>query len=409
MPSSSRRAGRRVRALLAMAGVLVMAAMATPAVAIPPDGAGPDTPGTSASVSPATLEPCQTIGFTVTGFPGGETLYVKIDDGVGYGDTSVQGSGVWHMQAIPASGTVNGSFELPCDITAGAHWLRFLASEEVLDDDGDFQGVIGYTRRGGADFTVVSPSGSSGGSGATGSAAGGGSGGASGSDGGSATGSSGQSGQAPVTGGAGGGQLAGEGEVVVIDPDAVADAFGDAPPAEAPEPPVASGADLPADGVDAISAVVAGHYAVIELGESLAGQWVYVYAYSDPIGLGWQQVSDDGHITVSTLPLPDGEHRFVVLDAESGILGWTALRLGEEVEEASPEPADEQAVAVSAEASEGTDGGVPVVGLVGAVILVLVGAGAAWFVLRTGNGRNEGADAPSADAGARAGAAPEPR
>ncbi|WP_159501308.1 hypothetical protein [Microbacterium sp. 18062] len=229
----TRRAGtpRRSRlaaALLAAGVTLAVLLPAAPAAAIPPDGAGPDTPGTSASVSPRTLEPCQTIGFTVSGYPGGETLYVKIDDGIGYGGESVQGGGVWYMQAIPASGTVSGSFELPCGIAAGSHWLRFLASEEIRDADGAYQGVIGYTRRGGSDFTVVAASG--GANADTGTDGSNGSGG-----------SSGRGGAAPAAGttvGSGSEQVSGQGGVLSIDPGAV----------ETPEPtptPTATSAPSP--------------------------------------------------------------------------------------------------------------------------------------------------------------------
>lgn len=204
--------GRRAAlgpASLALVGLLALGALApaTPASALPPSGAGSDTPGTSSSVSPGTLEPCQTIGFTVSGFPAGETLSVKIDDGVGYGDTSVQGSGVIHIQAIPASGTVSGSFALPCDISPGPHWLRYLASAPAPNDP---SGTIGYTNRGGSDFTVVA-----------GTGAGGGGGGVTGG----ASATSGLGRTAPAAGatvGSGAEQVAGQGAILVIDPAAVA-------------------------------------------------------------------------------------------------------------------------------------------------------------------------------------------
>ncbi|MDR1079162.1 MAG: hypothetical protein LBL55_11025 [Propionibacteriaceae bacterium] len=177
-------------------------ALAAPLPALPPDGAGADTPGTSSSVWPTSLAPCATINFSVSGYPAGETVYVKIDDGIGYGDTSVQGSGVWHSQAISNSGRVSGSFELPCDITPGGHWLRFLASAYVDPSDPN-KGVIGYTRRGGADFTVVAADGA----GNSGSGTGSGS---------TAAGSN-----AGTVTGAGAEQVGGQGGVLGIDPDLV--------------------------------------------------------------------------------------------------------------------------------------------------------------------------------------------
>lgn len=191
--------------------VLAGGIAAGPALALPPDGAGADTPETSASVSPTTLTPGATISFTLSGFPAGESVYVKIDDGVGYGDTSVQGSGVVHQQAIPSSGTVSGSFALPAGITVGAHWLRFLASKEIDDANGAYLGVEGYTHRGGTDFTVVAATGGSAGGGAApgagGTAAGAGAAASEGS-----------------TGGSGATSVTGQGAVVQVQPGAAATA-----------------------------------------------------------------------------------------------------------------------------------------------------------------------------------------
>lgn len=154
---------RRAR-LVALVGLVLAVLGAAPASAIPDVGAGPDTPGTSASVSPRTLRAGETIHFTLSGFPAGEVAYVKIDDGVFCSESGVHGACVVHQQRIGADGRVSGSFALPDDLEPGAHWLRFLASEEMTDAQGAYLGVKGYTRRGGADFTVVAGgSGSAGG------------------------------------------------------------------------------------------------------------------------------------------------------------------------------------------------------------------------------------------------------
>ncbi len=135
--------------------VLLAVLLAPSGVAIPPDGAGPDTPGTGASVSPRTLRAGEVLSFSVTGFPAGETVYIKIDDGQQCDSAAVHGACVYHRQAIDSRGRASGSFVLPAELATGAHWLRFLASAELLDADGNYLGVEGYTRRGGADFTVT--------------------------------------------------------------------------------------------------------------------------------------------------------------------------------------------------------------------------------------------------------------
>jgi hypothetical protein len=112
---------------------------------MPEGGPSPDTPGTYAEVSPKELRPGATIQFVVSGYPAGETLNIKIDDGAGYSDTTTAGSGVVHTQAIGASGSTSGSLRLPSDISEGWHWLRFLASEVV-----EGKGVLGYTNGAGS-------------------------------------------------------------------------------------------------------------------------------------------------------------------------------------------------------------------------------------------------------------------
>ncbi|MQW75271.1 hypothetical protein GHK92_05235 [Nocardioides sp. dk4132] len=149
---------RRLLAAGLLAALLGGAGAVTPsgvAVAIPGGGAGADTPGTSASVSPRQVGAGGVLSFRVSGFPGGETLYVKIDDGQSCSAASVHGACVVHQQAIPASGSVSGSFTVPRDLAPGEHWLRFLASEEVTDATGGYAGTKGYTSRGASDFTVV--------------------------------------------------------------------------------------------------------------------------------------------------------------------------------------------------------------------------------------------------------------
>lgn len=131
---------------------------AQPAAAVPSTGPGDDTPGTSATVSPRSLRAGETIRFHITGFPGGEIVYVKIDDGKFCAESGVHGACVVHQQRIPASGTVSGSLVLPADLRPGNHWLRFLASEEVTGDDGSYEGIKGYTLRGDSDFVVVAAS-----------------------------------------------------------------------------------------------------------------------------------------------------------------------------------------------------------------------------------------------------------
>lgn len=160
-------------ALLLGAVIALLALASAPATAIPPDGAGADTPGTSAGVSERTLRAGEVIHFTVSGFPANEVVYVKIDDGKFCAKAGVHGACVVHQQRIPGNGRVTGSFVLPRDIKPGKHWLRFLASQELTDSSGNYLGIKGFTCRGKTDFSVVagSASPSGGGTPATGGSA----------------------------------------------------------------------------------------------------------------------------------------------------------------------------------------------------------------------------------------------
>ncbi|WP_244930938.1 hypothetical protein [Nocardioides sp. W7] len=143
-----------MRRLLAALPLLALL-LAGPAGAVPTGGSGPDTPGTAASVSPRSLAAGGQLRFTLSGFPAGEVVYVKIDDGDFCDKQGVHGACVVHQQRVGGDGRVSGSFLLPAGLPAGSHWLRFLASEELTDAQGNYLGVKGYTRRGGADFSIV--------------------------------------------------------------------------------------------------------------------------------------------------------------------------------------------------------------------------------------------------------------
>ena len=142
------------------------------AAALPPGGADDSTEGTSSTVT-GSVEAGGTLSFSLSGFPAGETVSIKIDDGALDGsDNSVSGTGVVHQQKIGANGSVSGSFVLPSYVKPGTHWLRFLASQEIPESQGG--GTKGFSNRS-PQFTVTgsaSDSGDQGGAAAAGSGSG---------------------------------------------------------------------------------------------------------------------------------------------------------------------------------------------------------------------------------------------
>lgn len=197
-----------------------VAAAFGPLPAVPPEGPGANTPGTSSTVSPATVAHGETLSFTVAGYPAGETLYVKIDDGAYQGSAVVQGADIVATFPVSGDGTVAGQLTVPDDLEVGEHTLRFLATE-VID-----QGTLGYTH-GSDPFTVTAASGGDegGAGGGDGGAGGGeaGDAGGSGDDGGTG-GSEGSGGDDAGTGGTGGKDENGSGNLAQTGPAGLATA-----------------------------------------------------------------------------------------------------------------------------------------------------------------------------------------
>ncbi|MTD14899.1 hypothetical protein GIS00_13215 [Nakamurella sp. YIM 132087] len=129
------------------ARIAVAAAPQGAALALPPGGAASDTPGTSSTVDGSAAIGEQ-LSFTLSGYPAGETVYVKIDDGQYTGSGVVAGADIVATFPIPDSGSVSGTITVPADLAEGDHWLRFLASK-VVD-----AGTLGYTHKSDT-FTVT--------------------------------------------------------------------------------------------------------------------------------------------------------------------------------------------------------------------------------------------------------------
>lgn len=127
------------------------------ASALPPGGAKESTPGTSSTVSSSVSEH-GVISFSVSGFPANTVVSVKVDDGNLCPSDAAQGACVVHQQKTDGNGNVSGSFVLP-DVGTGTHTLRFLATGEKRDKDGNYLGTEAYTNRS-PEFTVVGEGGS---------------------------------------------------------------------------------------------------------------------------------------------------------------------------------------------------------------------------------------------------------
>ena len=155
MPVGRRRIANRylvriARTLLIVCSVLLAslaALVSTSPIARADTKTDPSTTGTASTVSPSTVAVGGTIMFTLSGFPGGVTVQVLIDDGL-LAASRPSESEVVTTITTKQDGTASGSFELPEYVEQGNHWLRFRVS-----------GAPGVTAQEGnaADYTNKSP------------------------------------------------------------------------------------------------------------------------------------------------------------------------------------------------------------------------------------------------------------
>ncbi len=377
--------------------VLIVAVVLAPlsAMALPPDGPSPNTPGTYAEVWPTTVTAGDVLNFRVSGFPAGEIIHLKYDDGNENvcGSSAVHGACVIHTQVIPTSGVTVGSVVIPSDLPVGDHWLRFLASATAPGGDG----VLGFTLHGdgggygNSNFTVVA-----GGNGGQEVSAGGNGGPANSSGGGDGSGAAGTSGggsaaQVPSGGGAAPGETTGEAGSVdaAAGAGAVAKAVdGEVPtdePQTVPKAPAPTADNLPADKKSGVQAAIADGNLTLGVDVQYSAEWAFVYAYSEPTELGWQQVANDGTLRFSILNLEPGEHSFAVLNEDGELLGWTEAAIDAEAVAAAQELATGVSgddVAAEPNATPANESALPwtAIGIGGAAIVAAVLV--FWVILR---------------------------
>lgn len=105
-------------------------------------------------------------------------------------------------------------------------------------------------------------------------------------------------------------------------------------PSTVPAAPFATDEGFTAENAGGAQAVQDGSIVTITLPNANPGDWVYVYAYSSPIPVGWIQVDANRQIRIDISALPAGDHHLAAIGEDGGVVGWVAATVeGETVGE----------------------------------------------------------------------------
>jgi hypothetical protein len=115
-------------------------------------------------------------------------------------------------------------------------------------------------------------------------------------------------------------------------------------PTFVPDAPFADGNGLTTENTGGLSAVQEGTVVTITIPSAATGDWVYLYAFSEPTAVGWIQADSGLQVRIDVAGLEAGEHKIAVLDQESALIGW----VGAHVDGAALEPAAQDEPAPSA-------------------------------------------------------------
>lgn len=115
-------------------------------------------------------------------------------------------------------------------------------------------------------------------------------------------------------------------------------------PTTVPAAPFADSAGLVTGNAGGVTSAHEGTVVTLTLPGTTPGDWVYLYAYSTPIAIGWIQTDDSNQVRVDIAALLAGEHKLAALDLDGNLLGWTGVTVAaEEAEAAVTTDADEPA------------------------------------------------------------------
>jgi len=98
-------------------------------------------------------------------------------------------------------------------------------------------------------------------------------------------------------------------------------------PTSVPAAPFPTDAGLTPQNTGGLSGVQDGTLVTISLPDSEPGDWVYLYAYSTPIPIGWIQVDEQRQVRVDLNGLPAGRHKVAAIGEDGALVGWVGATI----------------------------------------------------------------------------------
>jgi len=141
--------------------------------------------------------------------------------------------------------------------------------------------------------------------------------------------------------------------VYTLSPRRAAQTAQQAAPTGIPSAPFALGIGLTSANAGGVTGLQNGTIVTLTVPGGEPGDWVYVYAYSDPTPVGWIRLDDDRTLRVDIAALPAGAHKLAVLDTDGALIGWAAATVAEDetvAETDATETTDDAAVEPAAAA-----------------------------------------------------------
>ncbi|GAA5030723.1 hypothetical protein ACFQRL_11110 [Microbacterium fluvii] len=121
-------------------------------------------------------------------------------------------------------------------------------------------------------------------------------------------------------------------------------------PTSVPAAPFSTSAGLVAGNAGGVTLSLDGSVATLVVPAAQPGEWVFVFAYSEPTPVGWIQVDAERAVRVDVAALEAGDHKIAIVAADEQLLGWAGVTVDGVLEEQPAATTEHAAADVSTDA-----------------------------------------------------------